>query len=149
MSVMRVCAAIFVGACVGAIGVVLSPGPLGLPWLGVGLAIAVVAMGSFVAETLAHASGVLAYSLAVFGVTLWFMSFSQSNDVLTLPEALGGSSVAQLWPLLSMVCAMLPGFLLFRWAEARDASSVGDGSEYEDNMGVAESGSSVLESDHL
>ena len=101
MSVMRVCAAIFMGVCVGAIGVVLSPGPLGLPWLGVGLAIAVVAMGSCVAENLAQTSGVLAYSLAVFGTTLWFMSFSQSNDVLTLPEALGGSSVAQLWPLLS------------------------------------------------
>ena len=43
---------------------------------------------------------------------------------------------------------MLPGFLLFRWREARDAFSLGDGSECKD-MGVAESGSSVLESDHL
>lgn len=120
MSAMRVCAAILVGACVGAIGVVISPGPLTLPWLGVLLAVTVVAIGSFIAEALVHASGVLAYSLAVFGTTLWFMSFSQSNDVVTLPEVLGGSSIAQVWPLLSLVCAVLPGFLLFHWRAERE-----------------------------
>lgn len=123
MNAMRVCAAILVGACVGAIGVVISPGPLTLPWLGVLLAVTVVAIGSFIAEALVHASGVLAYSLAVFGTTLWFMSFSQSNDVVTLPEVLGGSSIAQVWPLLSLVCAALPGFLLLQWRAEHEFSA--------------------------
>lgn len=114
VGVVRVCAAILAGVCAGAIGIIVSPGPLSLPWLGIVLAAALVASGSVLAQHLAGAWGILVYAFAVFSVTLWCVAFSESNDMLTLPDSLGGNSAAHIWPLLSLVCAVLPGFLVFQ-----------------------------------
>lgn len=101
---MKLLGCALLGVIAAAFEVIVSPGVLGVAWLGILLAVAIVAVGSILSAEIAGLSGGGAYALCMFAVTLWWLNYSPATDILTLP----GDAVATIWPLLSLVAALIP-----------------------------------------
>ena len=96
------CAAL--GVLAGAVGLIVSPGPLEQAALGAVLGVAVIAAGSMLAGEIAGLGGGFLYACAAFAATLWWQSFSPQSDFLAMPS----SAVATVWPLVTAVSALIP-----------------------------------------
>ena len=92
------------GLLVGALGCVVYPGPVDLPWVGLVLAAAIVGSGAWFLLELGKTSMWFGYALAVTLVTFYLLSSPPHND--TVMSVYMWAS--QAWLIAAPLCALAP-----------------------------------------
>ncbi|USR79136.1 hypothetical protein [Arcanobacterium pinnipediorum] len=79
---MGIFAGIVLGLISGTLSLVAYSGPLDQPWIGLVIASALVACGSWLVSRLAGVLGWVFYALSTLGVTIWLLFFGSADTAL-------------------------------------------------------------------
>lgn len=120
-----------VGFVTGMLTVVVSAGPLDMPWVGVGLAAGILAAGAWFMWEWGSFGAWVAYVIGTFAATGWLVYFPPADDTL----AVVGAGVSSTWVLVAAVSAVFPVPLVIRYGARR-----GLGDEGADDVDDAEAG---------
>ncbi len=104
MRVLHALLGAVVGILVGALGCVVYPGPVDLPWVGLVLAAAIVGSGAWFLLEMGKISVWFGYALGVTVVTFYLLSSPPHND--TVMSVYMWAS--QAWLIAAPLCALVP-----------------------------------------
>lgn len=110
MKVFTAIAALVAGAVSAILGIVVYPGPLDLPVVGLVLAAAIVGSGAWAMWEWRTISTWVPYTIAVLITTIFFMYFPPSDDALAAGEPI----YSNIWVVLAALAAVVPGILAMR-----------------------------------
>ncbi len=110
MSARHVGAGFLAGAVSGLLGVVVYPGPLDMPIVGLVLATAIVASGAWAMWEWRTLTAWVPYTIGVLLTTVSVMYFPPADDSLTAAEPI----YSNIWVVLSAIAAVVPAVLAMR-----------------------------------
>ncbi|MDY5403100.1 MAG: hypothetical protein SPG34_02005 [Trueperella sp.] len=129
---MKTLFAAVIGFFTGMLGVVVSAGPLDLPWVGVALGVGMLAAGAWFMWEWGSFGAWIGYVVTVFGTTAWLIYFPPGDDTLSV----AGAGVSPTWILIAAFAAAFPVPLAIRYARWRKGEDADGARDADDARGA-------------